>query len=110
MHWGVLGKPVEPQKVLTMLEDVKPAGIVLIAEDDPDFGPQLAEVIADSGYQCKLVNNGQEALDIVSSSNSNIDVMILDLQLPVIDGIEVYSRLQKKSTGRANNHYYRSWR
>lgn len=96
---GVLGKPVEPTKVLSMLEDVKPAGIVLIAEDDPDFGPQLAEVIAESGFECKLVNNGQEAIDLVSAPDSNIDVMILDLQLPVIDGIEVYSRLQKNNQG-----------
>ena len=92
---GVLGKPVDPRKVLTMLEDVKPAGIVLIAEDDPDFGPQLQEIISFSGFNCKLVRSGDEALKVIA--NEHVEVVILDLNLPVIDGIEVYSRLQKEN-------------
>jgi len=92
---GVIGKPVEPRKVLAMLDDIKPDGIVLIAEDDPDFGPQLEEVISTSGFNCKLVKSGDEALKTVSEQV--VDVMILDLNLPVIDGIEVYTQLQKKN-------------
>ena len=107
---GVLGKPVDPRTVLSMLEDVKPAGVVLVAEDDPDFGPQLQEVISDSGYSCKLVQSGDEALKAAASTT--VDVMILDLNLPVIDGIEVYTRLQSMNqvvptiiiTGHAAEH------
>ena len=107
---GVLGKPVDPHKVLSMLDDVKPDGIVLIAEDDPDFGPQLEEIIATSGFQCKLVKSGDEAIKTVNEEN--VDVMILDLNLPVIDGIEVYTKLQDKNrtvptiiiTGHAAEH------
>lgn len=107
---GVLGKPVDPRKVLTMLDEVKPDGIVLIAEDDPDFGPQLEELISTSGFQCKLVKTGDEALRVVSQES--VDIMILDLNLPVIDGIEVYSKLQQNNrtvptviiTGHAAQH------
>lgn len=107
---GVIGKPVDPRKVLHMLDDVKPDGIVLIAEDDPDFGPQLEEIIATSGFRCKLVKSGDEALKMVNEEA--VDVMILDLNLPVIDGIEVYTQLQQKDrdiptiiiTGHAAEH------
>lgn len=107
---GVIGKPVDPRKVLSMLDEVKPHGIVLIAEDDPEFGPQLEEVIATSGFACKLVKSGSEALQMVSENA--VDVMILDLNLPVIDGIEVYSKLQNDNhaiptiiiTGHAADH------
>jgi len=94
---GVLSKPVDPRKVLAMLDDIKPCGIVLIAEDDPDYGPQLEEIIRSSGFRCKLVKSGDEALN--SIARETVDIMILDLNLPVIDGIEVYTRLQDE--GRA---------
>jgi len=107
---GVLGKPVDPKKVLSMLDDIRPNGIVLIAEDDPDFGPQLEELISTSGFNCKLVKSGDDALN--SAGQEAIDVMILDLNLPVIDGIEVCTRLQDNNqavptiiiTGHAAEH------
>ena len=107
---GVLGKPVDPRKVLDMLEDISSGGIVLIAEDDPNFGPQLEEVIKNSGYNCKLVKSGEDALNAIN--RETVDVMILDLNLPVIDGIEVYTRLQDENrvvptiiiTGHAADH------
>lgn len=92
---GVLGKPVEPQKVLSMLTQIKPAGIVLIAEDDPELGSQLEEIISDSGFECSLVQNGGEALARVN--RGDVDVLILDLKLPVIDGIEVFTDLQRRN-------------
>ncbi len=38
---GVLSKPIDLNGVLAVLEEVQPVGVVLIAEDDPDFGPEL---------------------------------------------------------------------
>lgn len=107
---GIMSKPVDLNKVLAALEDVKPSGVVLVAEDDPDFGPVLQEMVTDAGFECKLVKNGQEALDKVR--RGGVDVLILDLNLPIIDGVEVYSRLKKQQhevptiiiTGHAKDH------
>lgn len=89
---GVLSKPLDLQKVVAVVDEVKPEGVVLIAEDDPNFGPELADMIAQGGYACKLAVDGQEAMDCMSCDE--IDILILDLKLPVIDGIEVYTRLK----------------
>ena len=107
---GVLAKPVDPNKVLSMLEDIKPGGVVLIAEDDPEFGPSLCDVITSAGFNCKLVKDGAKALAAVE--NTQVDILILDLNLPIIDGIEVYSKLKKADrhiptiiiTGHASEH------
>ncbi len=107
---GVLGKPIDLNRVLGVLNDIKPAGLVLVAEDDPDFGPELKEMITSAGYHCELVNNGKEALDKVHAGG--IDVLILDLKLPLIDGMEVYATMQKEQievptiiiTGHATEH------
>lgn len=92
---GVLDKPVEPTKVLNMLSQVKPAGILLIAEDDPDVGEQLETIISGSGFECSRVQKGADALKRINKGN--VDVLILDLNRPVIDGIEVYSDLQRQN-------------
>jgi len=94
---GVLSKPVDSRKVLAALKDARPSGIVLIAEDDPDFGPQLKEIVVDSGYRAELVQNGRDAIDAVR--RGGIEVLILDLKMPLIDGIEVYTTLKRE--GRA---------
>lgn len=90
---GVLSKPVSVAKVLAVLQEVSPAGIVLIAEDDPDFGPELKELIEGSGMQCELVQNGRGALDKVMAGG--VDILILDLKMPLIDGVEVYTQLKE---------------
>jgi two-component system response regulator HydG len=94
---GVLSKPVDIDKAMAAIEAAKPKGIVLVAEDDPDFGPQVQQLVASSGRSCELVTNGHEAL--ARLSRGGVDVLILDLNMPLINGIEVYSELRKN--GRA---------
>ena len=91
---GVFSKPVDIGKVLTVLKDISPRGIALIAEDDPDFGPMLQTFISATGRNCALVTNGQEALDTVR--RGGVSVLILDLKMPLIDGIGVYTTLRKE--------------
>ena len=90
---GVLSKPISSAKVLAALQEVSPTGIVLIAEDDPDFGPELRQLIESSGMQCELVRNGRDALDKVMAGG--VDILILDLKMPLIDGVEVYTELKR---------------
>lgn len=107
---GVLSKPLSMEKVHAALEDVKPDGVVLIAEDDPEFGPQLAELVGSGGYSVRLVTNGEDAIRL--ADQERVDVMILDLKLPVIDGIEVYTNMKRRDavpptiiiTGHADEH------
>ena len=94
---GVLSKPVDPARLIGVLDEIKPSGIVLVAEDDPGFGPQLREMIAATGQACALVRNGRDALERVL--DGGVGVLILDLKMPLIDGVEVYSQL--KQAGRA---------
>ena len=91
---GVFSKPVDIEKVLTVLKDISPSGIALIAEDDPEFGPMLKSFIAAAGKNCALVTNGQDALDAMR--RGGVSVLILDLKMPLIDGIGVYTTLRKE--------------
>lgn len=91
---GVLTKPMDPAKVAAALEEATPQGIVLVAEDDPDFGPVLADGIACSGKACELVTNGRDALERIEKGG--VDVLVLDLKMPLINGIDVYKTLRDR--------------
>lgn len=94
---GVLARPETPRDVMTRLDAMPSGGVVLVAEDDPDLGPQLRQLIADSGRRCELVANGRDALERVEQGG--VEVLILDLNMPLVNGIEVYSRLRERDLG-----------
>jgi CheY-like chemotaxis protein len=91
---GVFGKPVDLDRVMSAIAGAKADGIVLVAEDDPDFGPQLQRLIASTGRRCELVTNGEDALGRMD--RGGVEVLILDLNMPLINGIKVCSELRRK--------------
>jgi CheY-like chemotaxis protein len=92
--WGVLNKPIDVRRVLEMLEQIKPDGI-LVVDDDTDFVKSVKTLLADNGYQVFVATNGQEAIDRIRANG--IDILILDLRLPILSGLETY--LELKRTG-----------
>ncbi len=95
--YGVLHKPVSMDEVLNSVERVSSQGMVLVADDDPNFAANMVEVLKDKGYRVQVARTGKQALDTVLGGG--IDILVLDLQLPVVSGLEVYMELQKR--GRA---------
>jgi two-component system, NtrC family, response regulator HydG len=92
---GVLYKPFEISELLATLERVKPRGLVLVADDDPDFAGSIEPVLKQSGYVVQIARNGQEALE--KASAPGITCLVLDLRMPLLSGLEVYLKL--KETG-----------
>jgi CheY-like chemotaxis protein len=63
------------------------SGRLLIVEDDVDVADMLAEIFATRGYKVIVAGNGQEALDRVRWSSFAPNVILLDLVMPVMDGL-----------------------
>jgi len=62
----------------------------LVVEDERNIRRMLAECLAPSGFDVTTVGSGEEALERLESGT--FDVMLLDLRLPGIDGMEVLRR------------------
>jgi CheY-like chemotaxis protein len=90
---AALHKPLSQQCIIEALDNVGSSGIILIAEDDENFGPALKQLICDDGRSCELVTNGRSALDRIGQGG--IDSLILDLRMPLIDGLDVYKHLKE---------------
>lgn len=65
---------------------------ILMIEDDPEFSEFLGEYLAK--YNMKITNYEDPFLGL-SSGISNFDILILDLTLPGIDGLEVCEKISK---------------
>ncbi len=76
-----------------MLTRSEPAGgRVLIVEDDADIADVLRRSLRNEGYEVQTSADGVEALDIAAGFVP--DLVVLDLGLPRLDGVEVCRRLR----------------
>lgn len=67
---------------------------ILLLEDDIVLSDLLAEHLEDKGYEVTLCNNGQEALEYLIEEI--FDLAILDINTPILNGIEVLKTLRKE--------------
>ncbi|HEX4999499.1 MAG TPA: sigma-54 dependent transcriptional regulator [Terriglobia bacterium] len=64
--------------------------IVLVVEDDAENRVAMLKVLEGAGYRTREADNGQEGLDRILEEN--IDILVSDLRLPVMDGVELLKR------------------
>jgi DNA-binding response OmpR family regulator len=60
---------------------------VMIVEDDREIRISLKDILEDEGYNVLSASNGQEALEMLYTADSLPCFIILDLMMPVLDGI-----------------------
>ena len=68
---------------------------VLIAEDEPAIADSVAYALRGEGFDVDTVEDGESALDAARAHD--FDVLVLDLMLPGVSGIEVCRRLRAES-------------
>jgi len=68
---------------------------ILIVEDDPVITEIVRKMLTLLGHQPLVAGNGQEAVEIAQSFKKNIDLTLLDLGLPVVNGAEAYPLLME---------------
>jgi CheY-like chemotaxis protein len=66
---------------------------VLLVEDDAMLRAILAQALADEGYTVLTADDGEPALSICSTLR--LDLVVTDLLLPVMDGLELADRLAR---------------
>jgi DNA-binding response OmpR family regulator len=67
---------------------------VLVVDDDPTVSDVVRRYLEREGYTVELAGDGQQALDAYATERP--DLVVLDLMLPGIDGLEVCRRLREQ--------------
>jgi PAS domain S-box-containing protein len=77
---------------------------ILVAEDSPINQAVLRETLGIQEWDITIVNNGQEALDALEEKNFEVDIILMDAQMPEMDGltataaIRAHERITRKHT------------
>lgn len=66
---------------------------ILIVDDEINIRMTLKDILKDEGYEIFLAGTGEKAIKI--ASKENIDMIILDVKLPGMDGIETFKKIHK---------------
>lgn len=70
---------------------------VLVAEDEASIREFIVINLQRSGYEVSQADNGRTALEMYEASNGDYDVVLLDIMMPEMDGLEVCKRLRSIS-------------
>jgi DNA-binding response OmpR family regulator len=65
---------------------------LLLVEDESDFAQALAKGLRQQGYAVDIATNGKQGFELVTINE--YDLLILDLNLPEVDGLEVCRRVR----------------
>ena len=93
---GYLLKPVDPERLLTLLREValdRPEGRILVVDDDPAITASLKDLLLEQGYAVRTAANGKEALE--SLAKDPADVVLIDLVMPEMDGFELIKQIRE---------------
>ncbi|MEE8478682.1 MAG: sigma-54 dependent transcriptional regulator [Candidatus Neomarinimicrobiota bacterium] len=66
---------------------------ILIVDDEINIRMTLKDILEDEGYETCVAGTGEKAIKI--ALKENIDMIILDVKLPGIDGIETFNEIHK---------------
>ena len=69
---------------------------ILVVEDEENIRQNIADYFTDQGYAVLEAADGEQALDVFEAQKP--DLIILDLMLPKIDGIDVCKQIRREHT------------
>jgi CheY-like chemotaxis protein len=66
---------------------------VLVVDDDADFNSALRDTLSDVGFNVLTSNSGLKGLEMLRTSSTNINVVLLDYSMPTLDGTQTLQHL-----------------
>ena len=88
-------KNTSTQDTVTDTNTSNLAGMRILLVEDNEINQQIAvELMRSAGAQVDIANNGQEALELVNSTPTLFHAILMDLQMPVMDGFEATRQLR----------------
>ncbi|MBU2488673.1 MAG: response regulator [Proteobacteria bacterium] len=69
---------------------------VLVVDDEEDFVEMFTMRLSEMGERPRGVHSGRECLKILEEEGADVDVVILDIKMPGMDGIETLREIRKR--------------
>lgn len=74
-------------------------GTILVVDDEELMTDVCKQILQKMGFQVFIASNGKEAIEVFNANRDTIDLVILDIILPGMDGIVIYDHLKEIKPG-----------
>ncbi len=107
---GNSGTTMKVRLPLSVLADVAPqnptesasgegGGLLLVAEDEAMVRAQLVRLLEQGGYTVLVAENGARAVELFREHQAAIDLLLLDVVMPELDGWQAFLEIEKLKPG-----------
>jgi PAS domain S-box-containing protein len=88
------GRP-EAEQVVRWESPYNGKGTILVVDDEESIRSLARDMLETHGYQTLLADGGEEALEIYRAHGASIDLVILDMVMPKMGGLQTFLQLKK---------------
>ena len=81
-------------------QETRAPGVILVVDDERNIRRTLQLVLEGEGYKVLVAETGAQALATVANPETPVDLVVLDVKLPDISGLEVLERMRKDEASR----------
>lgn len=79
-----------------MTQEAARSGLRVLLVEDVEFNMEiLRELLAEQGWRCRAATSGEAALDILATDR-DFDIVLMDIGLPGMDGVETCRRIRQE--------------
>ena len=92
--FGFLRKPVDFDRLFDLIEAALPDGaLIMVVDDDENLCYNIQDIMVEKNYRVSIAKDGEIA--IRKAEEKDFDIIILDLKLPTLNGLETYLAIRE---------------
>lgn len=92
--FGSLRKPLDFDQLFELIRNATCNGaLIMVVDDDENLCVNMRDVLSGKGYRVSLAYDGNSAIE--QAQKNNFDVMLIDLKLPTLNGLETYLAIRQ---------------
>ena len=78
------------------LPDVRSAPSILVVDDQPTVRRMAHRLLSEWGFRVFEAESGEEAMEVMETARSGIQLVIVDVVMPLADGVQVTQRIRER--------------
>ncbi len=85
----------DAQEITSSTQVISGSGCILVIDDEPVMRTVAKAILEELGYEVLLAENGKKGLELYKAEYHKIDLVILDMLMPVMNGKQCFEEMQK---------------